>query len=267
MIAPTILAPTTLPELDSALVTHADARLVGGGTLEVPRWTRCPPRWAIHLGALPEMRVRGAGICGGGLTVAEIAAEPAFPSLLRDLAAVCATPPIRALATLGGNIAAARPGCLVTALLALDATVEAYRPGRGRYSAPAGVLAGSIAPGVVLGATWHADGRRTAFRRLTRQAGGGPVLATVAASVRPAARGAAWRIAVAGTGLRPHRLLAAESLLTTTDADADADAAMLAAAAAAEIGDRSSADPDHLRQVVGILVRRAVGELQEGRTT
>jgi putative selenate reductase FAD-binding subunit len=274
MTATTILAPSNLDELTqcrpiAGVAPEAAVRLVGGGTLEIPRWhAEGAPRYGIHLGALPELLVHGPDRCGAGRTLAQIATDPALPQLLRQIAGACATPTIRNLATLGGNLAACRPGCLAVALLALDATVTILR-GDGRLAAvPVGEIvhngfgSDSRCPDVLVEAGWRNPPAVSSSRRLTLQAGSGPVLATVAVAAHRRRERLHWAVAAGGTGVRPQRLPALERLL-----DAGAPAGKAQAAAGHHVIVRPSAgqsgDEDYLRHLVGVLVGRAV---QDART-
>jgi xanthine dehydrogenase FAD-binding subunit len=96
-------------------------------------------------------------VIGAGVTYARCLADPLIQRaapLLADVAARFASPAIRNVATLGGNVVNASPAADgVVALLAMDATIEARAPsgpvrlllaealvGPGRLSLPAGCL-------------------------------------------------------------------------------------------------------------------------------
>jgi CO/xanthine dehydrogenase FAD-binding subunit len=259
MRRPVILAPATLDELADVVTTHQDARIVGGGTLEIPSWTaEGVPRAAVHLSAVPELRARGTACCGAALTLADVAADRDMPPVLRDVAAACATPAIRELATVGGNLAACRTGCVTVALLALRARVTVLRDGVPDDVPLARYL--DDPAGVIVRTSWPRGPAAGATRRLTLQERAGAVLLTVAVT-----RADGWTVAVGGMGARPQRLTGVESLL---DAGVAASGA-LAAVTGRDLKSRPSAvviDDDYQRHLAGVLVSRAVADMCEERT-
>lgn len=126
-----VLRPASTAEA-LACLAEGDARAVAGGTALQLEWAKglAKPRSLVALGAIGGMK---------GITVAadecRIGALTTLGALERDAimrerlpllaAAVQATagPPIRNLGTIGGNVAG-RAGCLLPALLALDARIE-----------------------------------------------------------------------------------------------------------------------------------------------
>jgi CO/xanthine dehydrogenase FAD-binding subunit len=273
---PTILAPSCLDELERLeplLDTGTDGsrlRLVGGGTLEVPRWQSAgPPRYAVHLPALRELHVRGADVCGAGRSLAQIAADRDLPTLLREMASVCATPPVRTLATLGGNVASCQPGCLAVALLAMHAVVTVFRPGHGLDMRPvsrvvpdrsSALIDAAFPPRVLVSVAWPDRPHASGWRRLTVQAASGPVLATVAVARHWRPGGLRWTVAAGGSGVRPQRLRVTERVL-----DAAAVAPLDVENAAAqdvtiEPFRMPPGDEDYRRQLVGVLVARAAAD-------
>ncbi|MCD7109552.1 molybdopterin-dependent oxidoreductase [Rhizobium sp. DKSPLA3] len=125
-----VLHPASVREARDLL--QGDARLVAGGTALQLDWARGLPRPSrlIDLGRIPGLKGitdDAAGLRIGALTplarlVASARVAQHLP-LLQAAARSVAGPAVRNLATLGGNIAG-RTGCLLPALLALDAVLE-----------------------------------------------------------------------------------------------------------------------------------------------
>lgn len=211
MTVPEVVVPTSVAELARVLRDRPDAVPVGGGTLEVPRWAdpRTRPATAVLLAGVEGLASADRLGCGAAATLHTLATDPRVPQPLGAAARSVAGPAVRSLATVGGNVAQAAPGCLAAALLALGAEVELLAPGRPRGWTP---LADAFAAGeprgmVVLGFRWRETPLRAVFRKTTRSRGAGPPLATVAACRFAGGR---VRLAVAGPDI-PPRLLAVEA--------------------------------------------------------
>lgn len=121
-------APTTVDELAELLLRHPNACLLAGGT-DVGLWVTKQHQElerVIYLGEIESLRrveKSGAYLDVGAavtLTVFSQALSPYYPSL-DELWRRFASPPIRNVATLGGNIANGSPiGDAMPALIALD---------------------------------------------------------------------------------------------------------------------------------------------------
>lgn len=203
MSAPQIITPRSMPALIGALGSYPAARLLGGGTLEIPRWqAEGSPDTAVYLPGVPELRATGRSSRGAATTLAQLTADPAVPQALRAAAASVGGPALRSTATLGGNIVAASPGCLAVALFALGGEVRLIRGGAttGWLPLPEAISGRAAA---VTQVRW-ADGLRAAFQKVTLRAGIAPVLATAAVSVSEST--GQWLVSGGGTGAAPHLL-------------------------------------------------------------
>ena len=114
-----ILNPATIEEAQSALADRAGATIIAGGTDimgEIHEGTAAPTALVsiAGVGGLRGIEVSDSGASIGGLvTLAEIASNPdisqSYPALAQAAASV-ATPQIRNVGTLGGNLCQ-RPRC------------------------------------------------------------------------------------------------------------------------------------------------------------
>jgi carbon-monoxide dehydrogenase medium subunit len=193
---------------------------------------------------------------------------------LADAAAVLATPSVRRLATIGGNLGRASPASdLGPPLLVHDAVVEVAGVG-GRRSIPiedwyvgpglTSLAAGEMITGVDVPAS---AGTGSAHRKIGTRSGGTDIaLAGVAAALTLGADGTivAARVALASVAPTPMRSLQAERMLTggLPGGDLFAAAGREAAAECRPIDDvRASAD--HRRAVIPVLVERALAAAAE----
>jgi carbon-monoxide dehydrogenase medium subunit len=188
-------------------------------------------------------------------------------AVVREAAAVIASPPVRNMGTMGGSVAFADPAAdYLPALVAADAEVEIVGPGGGRRLSiaeflldwyqtalePAELIAALHLPAAPRGAVGHYD-------KLSRVEGD---YATASVAVVLAMSGRACShiaVAVGACGPKPVRLAEAERALLggRLDEGALSLAGRLLAEAADPIDDvRSSAE--YRRRVIPRLVRRAV---------
>ena len=131
-------APSSLDRLAALVARHHDAILIAGASDVLPKAARDHGTLAkiIHLGRVSELR-RLTGTDTGlaiGAAVPLAALEPAMTAIDPDLGALCrrfGAGQVRAVATLGGNLANADPAAdLPPALMALGATLELRHDGR-----------------------------------------------------------------------------------------------------------------------------------------
>jgi 4-hydroxybenzoyl-CoA reductase subunit beta len=99
-------APRTVAEAAKILAGEGPrAMLIAGGTDLLPNMKRRhqAPQVLVSLRNIPELK-RNAAAFGAGLTLAEIVRNEKTPTALRQAAAQVATPPLRNMGTLGGNL-------------------------------------------------------------------------------------------------------------------------------------------------------------------
>jgi CO/xanthine dehydrogenase FAD-binding subunit len=225
-----------LSEVEAAVAAGDGALVFAGGTdLMVRARQRLEAGTVLDVARVPELRrvaLRGGELLlGAAVTYADCLADPTIRQacpLLGQVATRFASPAIRNVATLGGNVANASPaGDGVAGLWALDAQVEAITPdgavtrpisglvvGPGRLALPSGsVLTAFRVPAVV-------PGEGTAFYKLVNRAWPEHPMAIAVASVAVRLRlDAAGRVGLARVVLgavapTPVRALAAEAALS-----------------------------------------------------
>ena len=83
-----------------------DAVLIAGGTDLLPNMKRRhqSPKILVSLRAIAELKAPSSGSFKAGLTLSELVRNPQTPTALRQAAAQVATPPLRNMGTLGGNL-------------------------------------------------------------------------------------------------------------------------------------------------------------------
>ncbi|MFI5226401.1 MAG: FAD binding domain-containing protein [Candidatus Limnocylindrales bacterium] len=269
--------PRSTTEALDLLAKHGPALLVvAGGTLAMP---------LINEGiSLPElvMGLRRAGLdglersegtlrIGATATLSQLAVQEAVP-ILRDAARSSASPSIRNMATVGGNVFTPPPGGdVAVALLALDATVTlAGRSGERDLPLAdffTGFLTNRLAEDellVEIRVPVRSD--PAAYVKFGRKHANTPAVVTVATRVTWAAdRIADARIALGAVGPHPIRAWAAERLLIGTSLDPETIASAAAAAAdECEPFTDAIATAWYRRRMTRLFVGRALAGLADG---
>ncbi len=270
--------PTTLAEALRLREATPGARFIAGGTdlwVRMRQGREAPPA-LVSLRAVRELSALDPGDparIGAGVTLSELAKHERirgrFPALV-EAALAMGSVQIRNVATVGGNLCNASPAAdLAPALLSYDARVE-IRSASGRREIPlacffAGPGRTSLAPGELLAAVLipsPGPGARAAFLRRGRVR---MDLALASVAVRLEETGGVLkgvRVAVGAVAPTPRRLPEVEALLEGKRPDPAlfAEAGRLAAAGVAPITDLRASE-GYRRQLVGVLVRRALARL------
>lgn len=267
MKVPRIMTPGTLAELGQMPLDDPAVRLLGGGTLELPRWqSKGVPSAAVYLPAVRELRAHGQGRLGACRTLCEVGNDPTVPEILRRAARLAGTPPIRSIATIGGNVAAAFPGCLAVALLALDATASVLTRGA-LTTVPLRDLICRPSPSsgeVLVTFTWPRHTHRAAFEKIELYSGG-PVTATAAVCVSGEGDQPTWTVAVGGSIALPQRLRHAEMALNNGEPATAAIAASMAEFVPRPALTQPGSDSYQSNLVARLLSRAVEQVLREGR--
>ncbi len=284
-----------------ALLADGDRRPLAGGVgimLSAALGRSAATSWVAigRIGELGGLAVDDDGSLriGSTVTIAALAAgHQGMPPLLATAAACTANPGIRAIATIGGNIAGTAAGSdVVAALVAMDAEAEIVAAS-GTRTVPVGSLwDGRDDPSPVAGLPLVAGRAATTsiltadellravrippgglagwgWERVTTQGRMGPSAASVAVTISGA--GAA-RIVVTAVGDRPLRFPDAEVALAAAASgadDADASlrrvrAAVAAAVALVPLRDDLVAPASYRRAVIPVLVGRAAATALAG---
>jgi CO/xanthine dehydrogenase FAD-binding subunit len=264
-----VLPAVEIPEsVGEAVGTLGDGDVVlAGGTELMPRVTTR----ATDVSRLVSLRRAGlAGIevnegralIGAATTLAQLGREERL-AVLRPVVESIASPTIRNLATVGGNLFVRQPyGDLAVALLALDAEVS-VEGSAGNASRPVtavledGVAARELVTAVAFDVpepgTWF-------YTKAMRRRQNSASIVTVAAVVLVTdGQVASARIALGGAGARPVRAVAAEAALTGHPFDRrHVEEAAGAALQDASPFDDAYASAWYRRRVLPVHVRRAL---------
>ncbi len=280
MAEPQMLQPSTLSEAVRALATRG-AVAMAGATDVIPamRKGEIRPRVLVNLKGIAEMtgvkRTR-QGIRIGALTrVADLLHDPVVARdlpLLAEVAAGFASPQIRNLATIGGNVCNAAPSAdLALPLLVLDATAEVRgKSGRRKIALSEffrGVNRTALRSGEILTAIVVPRPRgRTgmAHAKLGVRKAMDLAFVGIAAAVQVSPDGKKCRrarVALGSVAPTPRRAPKAEAVLegqvvTGQLIDEAAEAAVSAARPVTDL--RASAD--YRREMTHVLTRRALRE-------
>lgn len=216
-----VLLPADVGAAVSALAGDPAARLVAGGTILVPIVTTTPsPVETLvstrDLGLAGVAVEQGVARVGAATTLTALGHHPEL-AFLRPTVGSIASPIIRNLATVGGNLFARQPyGDLAVALLALDATAEVAGPGGTREAPVADILDHGVAPDEIVVAVRFALPAAGTWRwtkAMRRRLNSAAIVAVAAVVETRDGLVADARIALGGAGSRPVRARAVEAAL------------------------------------------------------
>ena len=258
-----------------------DARVVAGGHSLIPmmKLRMAQPEHLIDLQGLAELqgiRVEGGRITLGALTTqAALIASPELARvcpILKETALQIADPQVRALGTVGGNVANGDPGNDMPAVMqALDA-VYLLHSGAGAREVRArdfyeGAFFTALDDVEILTAIRFAAppaGHGSAYLKQKRKIGDYATAAAAVILTMSGGRCASAAVALTNLGDTPLLAEAASQALVGSAVD---QAAIDAAVAAAEAITRPAADgrgPAQFRtKVAGVMVRRAIEQARE----
>jgi xanthine dehydrogenase D subunit len=220
-----VVRPRSIADAVASVSHSASARYVAGGTALQLEWANglAAPETLVALGDIAELKgvTHADGIVRvGALTpLGELERDreigTTLPLLMAAILGVAA-PSVRQLATLGGNVAG-RVGCLIPALLALDATLSGFSTAGSWRRSLRDWLTGRAAAGEIIAAievpTMRGDSRWTQ-RKIGLRAAFSPSVIGVAGLIQVTqGKVMGARLAVGGGSVAPARLVAAEAWL------------------------------------------------------
>ena len=234
----TVVTPTSLGDLRKALKQAPKATLMAGGTLVMPIINE-GAHGISTLVSLSKLGIdgvsfkKGVATIGAAAPIAELARHSELKFLLPVIASI-ASPTLRNMATVGGNLFAEQPyGDLGVCLVALDATVTIVNAKSKRSVPVEEVIKKGLKAGEIVTQISFAIPKPGSFKytKASRRALNSASIVTVAA-VMPLAKGvvADCRIALGGVAAKPVRAKSVEKLLNGKQFD---DKTVRAAAAAA----------------------------------
>jgi CO/xanthine dehydrogenase FAD-binding subunit len=254
----TVETPESVADVVGAL---ADGAIVlAGGTEVMPR-INTEPHDVTALVSLRHAGLAGIEVAGGEATIgaattlARVGADERLAFLRQTIESI-ASPTIRNLATVGGNLFVEQPyGDLAVALLALDAQVDVAGPGGSESRGVADVI--GLPAGHVVTAVRFALPAEFRYTKAMRRKLNSASIVTVAAVLGPEPR-----LALGGAGRKPIRSASAEAVLAAGPLDRErAEAAGRAALEDAEPFTDAYASAWYRARVLPVHVRRAlIGE-------
>lgn len=220
--------PTDLQAAFDALDSSRSSALMSGGTSLMPeintRVTGIDTVVSLRRLALSDISVNaGKAIIGATVTLDAFGRHPEL-GVLKPVIESIASPPIRNMATVGGNLFAAQPyGDLAVALLALDAEAELVSRGVTRKAPVGEILRKGIAEGeIVTAVSFDIPSEEVWFyTKATRRKLNSAAIVTVAATITLAnGKVASARIALGGVASRPVPAPSVEAALIGQPLDA-----------------------------------------------
>jgi carbon-monoxide dehydrogenase medium subunit len=253
-----------------------DGRPLAGGHSLIPmmKLRLAEPAHLIDLQALDELKgVREVGgniVIGAMTTQAELIASAVAVEkcpILREAALLIADPQVRALGTVGGNVANGDPGNDMPALMVALGASYVLRGGSGErvvaadgfYRGPYDVDRADNELLTEVRIPTPAAGHGYAYQKLKRKVGDYAIAAAAAIVVLDG--GTCSHAAIALTNVAPTPLNAAEAAQALVGTPVDEEAVAKAAALAAGITDPAAdlrGPVEYRKHVAGVMARRAV---------
>lgn len=260
-----VLVPTDVSEAVALL--QPEAAFLAGGTLLMPVVNNEVSPWATLVSArrlgLDSVTVEGGVARVGAATTLTALGHDERLAFLHPVVESIASPLIRNLATVGGNLFAWQPyGDLAVALLALDAVAAITGPAGNRQAPVDQVLAAGVGPGEIvtqIAFALPAPGTFFYTKAMRRKLNSAAIVTVAAVITQEGGRVASARLALGGAGPRPIRAPTAEAALIGRPLDAASvtAAAGLALADAAPFSD-AYASAWYRARVLPVHIRRAI---------
>jgi CO/xanthine dehydrogenase FAD-binding subunit len=262
-----VSVPTDVGEALAHLARDPAALLLAGGTLLMPavntETTGITSLVSTRRLGLDDITIEGhRATIGATVTLADVGADDQL-AFLKPVVDSIASPPIRNLATVGGNLFAWQPyGDLAVALLALDAEVQIVGERGSRRAQVAEVVEDGVAPGELVTAvafTVPESGTWFYTKAMRRRLNSAAIVTVAAVITRSDGVVATARIALGGSGPRPVRARSVETALLGNPLDV----ASVTAAAERAVDDTAPfsdayASAWYRARVLPVHIRRAI---------
>ena len=269
------IRPRTIEEATSLLTRVEGPTPLAGGTVLVPELTRQGGEGLtmIDIGRIEALRTMdrqdGSLHLGATVTLARLASSvevQADYSALAQAAALIGNPNVRRTATVGGNLAFARPlADLPPVLLALGADVVLSSASGVERRPIARMITEGVPEGCLITAVNvpHVAGRRSGFRKFAWRQSSGKTLVSVAGALRlQEGHIVQPRLAVGGLCRRATRLLETEEALAGQHWSEDLVAEIARLAAAQAVCDvEGPPSADYRRRLVAAGVRHVLATI------
>ena len=275
------LRPKTLSDAIAMLATLGDeARPLAGGHSLIPLMKQrlAAPSHLVDLAGIADLATlredQGTLVIGAMVTQRALLASALVQvkvPLLIEAAQQIADPQIRALGTLGGNVANGDPGNDMPAvMMCLDASYVAHGPKGARQIKARefyrGAYETALIPGEIVTAIQVpiVVGQGSAYEKLKRKVGDYAVAAAAVALTMK--QGEVATCAIGLTNVAPTPLWAKDAAALLVGTRLDAAAVKKAVAAAEAITDPASdgrGPPDYRRKMAGIMLARALARAQQ----
>jgi CO/xanthine dehydrogenase FAD-binding subunit len=261
-----VYVPTDIGEAIARL-GEKDAALLSGGTLLMPIINNeaTPIRSLV---SIRRLRLDGIEVgddrsrIGAATTLADVGRHPSL-AFLRPVIESIASPLIRNLATVGGNLFAPQPyGDFAVALLALDASVNVSGPNGTRQAPVAGFLADGVAMDEIVTSVEFAIPRAGTWfstKAMRRKLNSAAVVTVAAVIEQRDGLVSDARVALGSVGPKPLRTRSVEAALLGKPLDLES----VTAAAALAIDDAEPfsdayASAWYRARVLPVHIRRAI---------
>jgi CO/xanthine dehydrogenase FAD-binding subunit len=259
--------PTDVGEAVAFLADDPASVFLAGGTLLMPviNYDSTPFQTLVSARRLPLNTIAVAGgraLIGATSTIADVGRDARL-AFLRPVVETIASPPIRNLATVGGNLFAPQPyGDFAVALLALDASVRIASRNGERIVPMSTLLEQRPAPGEIVTSiefTIPRDGSWFYTKAMRRKLNSAAIVTVAAVIETTDDIVSSARIALGGVGPRPLRASSVEAALLGQPLNVDT----VATAAALAVNDvhpfsDAYASAWYRSRVLPVHIRRAI---------
>jgi CO/xanthine dehydrogenase FAD-binding subunit len=262
-----VAAPGSLPEAQAILASRDGAIIIAGGTAVMPVLNYGTDDFtslvSLRRAGLSGVSVKGGSVEIGAATTLSDLEDHAALAFMRPALDTVASPTIRNMATLGGNLFVKQPyGDLAACLIALNATATIAGSNGSRTETVELLVQGALGPGEIVTRLSFVLPKPGSFkfRKATRRAQNSAAIVTVAAVVETAGgKVSSCRIALGGVASHAVRARSVEQALAGKPLDrASVDAAASQASKDISPSDDAYASAWYRARVTPVHIRRAL---------